>query len=315
MKGLTVSIIWIAVCYAAVAAQNFLHNSNTDLAAENSCYTTDGEIGKCTSVRSCYPELKLSELRNSELWAASTRGLWSVLPITASSLKNATSKCRLGVGLSPEAETTMIMDRQTGCGTGPFRSLNTNEQKIVGGTEAIKNSWPGIVALKNNGRQFCGGSLISPTHILTAAHCVAHMSSWDVSRLTVELGMHVLKPISDAQVSKKVRRVTRHKGFDSRTLYNDIAILTMESPVFFTSKISPVCLPPVGSNDQYTDKDAAVIGWGALKEGGSQPNALQLVTVQIIANSKCKSSYGSDAPGGIVDHMLCAAYPAKILAA
>ncbi len=37
-------------------------------------------------------------------------------------------------GVSPEAETTMIMDRQTGCGAGPFRPLNINEQKIVGGT-------------------------------------------------------------------------------------------------------------------------------------------------------------------------------------
>ncbi|XP_046655025.1 trypsin alpha-3-like [Daphnia pulicaria] len=214
-------------------------------------------------------------------------------------------------GVSPEAKTTMIMDRKIGCGSGPFRPFNTNQQKVVGVTEAIKNSWPGIVALKNNGRQFCGGSLISPTHILTSAHCVAHMSSRDVSRLTVELGIHFLKLISDGQVSKKVRRVIRHKGFDSRTLYNDIAVLTMESPVFFTSVISPVCLPPLGSNDQYTDKDAAVIGWGALKEGGSQPNALQQVTVQIIANSKCKSSYGSDARGGIVDHMLCTAYPGK----
>jgi hypothetical protein len=54
-------------------------------------------------------------------------------------------------GVSPEAETTMmIMDRQTGCGAGPFRSLNTNEQKIVGGTEAIKNSWPGIVSFYQN---------------------------------------------------------------------------------------------------------------------------------------------------------------------
>ena len=116
----------------------------------------------------------------------------------------------------------------------------------------------------------------------------------------------------------------------------------MESPVFFTSTVSPVCLPPAGSNDLYTDKDAAVIGWGALKEGnsgnsivdwreirtnwiwtelfkirvwlflgGSQPTALQQVTVQVITNERCKNNYGSDAPGGIVDHMLCAAYPGK----
>lgn len=54
-----------------------------------------------------------------------------------------------------------------------------------------------------------------------------------------------------------------------------------------------------------------MIGWGAIREGGGQPNVLQQVTVQIMTNDKCKSMYGSDAPGGIVDHMLCAAYPNK----
>ncbi len=45
--------------------------------------------------------------------------------------------------------------------------------------------------------------------------------------------------------------------------------------------------------------------------GGGQPSVLQQVTVQIIANEVCKANYGSDAPGGIVDHMICAAYPGK----
>ncbi len=47
------------------------------------------------------------------------------------------------------------------------------------------------------------------------------MSSWDVARLEVALGMHVLKPTLDpAAVRMKCRRITRHKGFDSRTLVN-----------------------------------------------------------------------------------------------
>jgi hypothetical protein len=44
------------------------------------------------------------------------------------------------------------------------------------------------------------------------------MSSWDVARLEVALAMHTLKPIDPQALRKKVRRVTRHKGFDSRTL-------------------------------------------------------------------------------------------------
>jgi secreted trypsin-like serine protease len=45
--------------------------------------------------------------------------------------------------------------------------------------------------------------------------------------------------------------------------------------------------------------------------GGGQPSVLQQVTVQVIPNSECKQKYGSDAPGGIIDSFLCAAYPGK----
>lgn len=50
---------------------------------------------------------------------------------------------------------------------------NQDQERIVGGQNASPNEWPWIAVLFNNGRQFCGGSLIDHNHILTAAHCVA----------------------------------------------------------------------------------------------------------------------------------------------
>lgn len=136
------------------------------------------------------------------------------------------------------------------------------------------------------------------------------MSSWDVARLTVRLGDYNIKsPIEVRHIEKKVKRVVRHRGFDSRTLYNDIAILTLDSPVQFSSQIRPICLPAGG--EQYTGRPATVIGWGSLHEMGPQPSVLQEVEITIWGNNECRIKYGPAAPGGIVEHMLCAGQAGK----
>merc|ERR1711963_361693 len=75
--------------------------------------------------------------------------------------------------------------------------------KIVNGWDADQGEWPWIAALMNNGRQFCGGSLITRKHILTAAHCVAHMSRYDVANLKVRLGEHAIKQTGETQLFEK----------------------------------------------------------------------------------------------------------------
>ena len=101
--------------------------------------------------------------------------------------------------------------------------------------------------------------------------------------MTVDLGMHVQSP-SDAKVTKNVRRVVIHWGWNptnhvsliynegnqfiriiSYLKANDLAVITLSSPVTYTSTISPVCLPT--SNDQYTDQEAAIMGWGTTIKG------------------------------------------------
>ncbi|XP_063928244.1 proclotting enzyme-like isoform X1 [Zophobas morio] len=185
-----------------------------------------------------------------------------------------------------------------------------DQERIVGGHNAEVGEWPWIAALFNGGRQFCGGSLIDNIHILSAAHCVAHMSSWDVARLTVRLGDHNIKTSTEIRhVEKRVKRIVRHRGFDPRTLYNDIAILTLDSPVQFSQQIRPICLPSGGSD--FAGQTGTVIGWGSLRESGPQPAVLQEVNIPIWSNRDCKLKYGPAAPGGIVEHMLCAGQAAR----
>jgi hypothetical protein len=102
------------------------------------------------------------------------------------------------------------------CGVGPSSPPQRKNPTvgIVGGSEAKRNSWPFIVSLLYNWtntterrltnglllnefilqvglrraeapKTFCGGSIISQTRILTAAHCVNEWdkSFWDRSNL------------------------------------------------------------------------------------------------------------------------------------
>ncbi|XP_050419568.1 proclotting enzyme-like [Adelges cooleyi] len=197
------------------------------------------------------------------------------------------------------------------CGIKNVIGYQQDQERIVGGQNAEPGEWPWIVAIFNSGRHFCGGSLIDDSHILTAAHCVAHMSSWDVARLSANLGDYNIKSKSDVKhLERRIKRVVRHKGFNQMTLYNDIAILTLDKPVTFSREVHPICLPQQ-SKALYSGQQATVIGWGSLRESGPQPAVLQKVSVPVWTNQECKSRYGSAAPGGIVEHFLCAGKAAK----
>lgn len=90
------------------------------------------------------------------------------------------------------------------------------------------------------------------------------MSSADVARMTVNLGDHNIRTNFETQhVVKKVKRIVRHRSFDSRTLYNDVALLTLESPVQYTTNIRPICLPR--TTHSFGGNFGTVIGWGRYK--------------------------------------------------
>ncbi|XP_053959939.1 transmembrane protease serine 9 isoform X1 [Anastrepha ludens] len=189
-----------------------------------------------------------------------------------------------------------------------------DQERIVGGTNASPHEFPWIAVLFKSGKQFCGGSVITKNHILTAAHCVARMTSWDVAALTAHLGDYDIRTNYEVQhVVRRIKRLVRHKGFDFSTLHNDIAILTVNEPMKFTYEVQPICLPTGSSqlSRSYSGKVATVAGWGSLRENGPQPSILQKVQIPIWANQDCARKYGRAAPGGIIESMVCAGQASK----
>jgi len=198
----------------------------------------------------------------------------------------------------PEAEIMQASNRST---TEPEL-----QDKIVKGRKTRPGEYPYAVAMMNRGRQFCGGSLINQNTILTAAHCVQHMTANDVKNLRVQIGDWDIYKTNDVKHEvRAVRAVKYHKGFSMKHLNHDIALLILERPVAYADNIQAVCLHTGTPSPADGKTMADVAGWGALSEGGGQPSDLRAVTVRVITSAACKQRYSSTA-NKIGDAMICA---------
>merc|ERR1719516_866087 len=197
---------------------------------------------------------------------------------------------------APGVTTSSNMEK-CNCGI-PNRS-----NRIVGGVETETNEYPWQVALVSSGgsRPFCGGTLISCSHVLTAAHCTAGSSA---SSISVLVGEHRIDDNSFTRVS--LSKITDHPDYNSNTLDNDYSILTLSSPVEFSTTVAPACLPADNSKD-FAGEMATVSGWGRLSSGGNQPTVLNEVDVTVQSNSQCMTAYGNS----ITSNMICAADAGK----
>ena len=177
--------------------------------------------------------------------------------------------------------------------------------KIVGGSEVTPYSLPWQVALVSVGhsRPFCGGTLISPTHVLTAGHCLGF---WAQINFDIIVGEHTISSESDG-TRHTICRAVRHPNY-VRYPNNDFAIVHLNKPVVTGPRAVPACLPAADDENLAGDALAGlpltVSGWGRLSSGGSSPDVLHSVSVPGITNAQCQQAYGNSY--SISDQMVCA---------
>ncbi|XP_056392704.1 serine protease 33-like [Hyla sarda] len=185
-------------------------------------------------------------------------------------------------------------------------------ERIVGGADAAIEEWPWQVTLQIEGFGQCGGSLITNSWVLTAAHCF--QQSENISDYTVYLGVYQLSNLQNPGiVGRGLKQIIVNPNFLLES-GGDIALIEMDKPVNLTSSIRTICLPSASVNLSEGTLCWAT-GWGNIQDGVPLPNpkTLQEVQLALIDNKNCESMYQTSLGYNpkyklIQSDMMCAGY-------
>lgn len=145
-----------------------------------------------------------------------------------------------------------------------FRSKSNQliQSRIIGGHNADRGQFPYHVVFANQMSYFyyCGGSIITSRHILSAAHCVTKFKH-NTNQLLVILNTSNLKDSDFTEI--QISKVYGHPKYTHDSSQFDISILLTRREIKFNDFVQPIQLPTIDYT-QTSGDDAIVAGWGAL---------------------------------------------------
>ncbi|GMF14138.1 unnamed protein product [Phytophthora lilii] len=164
---------------------------------------------------------------------------------------------------------------------------HVQRQLILGGGEVPIGTKTYTAGLRStaDGNTFCGGSLITPTHVLTTAACTGFQEVGFVA-----VGTHYINGTKDGEQIKIVS-AQNHTMYNATSGSNDFAVLTLEKP----SKFIPVKLPAANGSDIIPGMWSKVMGWGDTSfPNGTRSNELRSVGMEVWNNEDCAQLFAID---------------------
>ena len=184
------------------------------------------------------------------------------------------------------------------------------ELKIIGGIPATTDRYPYLVSLTYFGTSICGGSLVAPDMVLTAAHCAGYASAIERGRTDRSV------PFNTAQDNFERIEVAyeiKHPGWDVTTVDNDFMLIKLVTNSVSGSLVTLNTDPNVPN---LPSEQLTIMGWG---DTNSDPDvnepgiSLLQANVEYVPNDICRAKEGVIGTGDFVKYesrltsnMMCA---------